>query len=260
MWEALGLQLRRETSTNEFTLAPGALHTYYLQHVSEHSALITPTGVPCVYISTWHCDFSFVSKPAPTCFVGAEVTRPKILSKIVTLKLQPKKLRRFAKRKQFLSHTTARQQRRQSVVQRRTAPTVPPAKLSDHVTATEEPEFCSLPLHMQYKRLEHLMYAALSSVLGLRRKLVDIRIKHSQALTLVDIAPTVFNTLHLQVRLLPVWAFENLIDLPGSRNPIAVNIHHSLSVKQLSQHAVTNSSTENSRLAASSEYTTTRCT
>lgn len=170
------------------------LHMYYLQHGSEHSALVTPEGVPCVYISTWHCELSFGVREDTTAI---EAAVPKALSKIVTLRLPPKKLRRFAARRQRWNEgMNNRMQKRESDSKSKTAR---PENWPGDAIVTEEPEFYSFPAYLQNERLEHLIHTALSSVLGIRKRFAGIRVEPSQSLSLLDIAPTIFNALYLQV-------------------------------------------------------------
>lgn len=169
------------------------LHTFYLQHDLERSALIAPENVPCVYISNWHCGFSFGVKPNSTDAIGNETLTPKTLSKIVTLKLPSRKLQRFAARKRPWGQMTIEKQRQQPGPKHEIAPT----KILPDDTTT--PDFFFFPTHLQNERLGHLIHAALSSILGLRRRFADIRVDPPPALCLVDIAPTVFHSLYLQV-------------------------------------------------------------
>lgn len=185
VWQALGLQLRRETTAP----TDSELHTYYLQHASEHSALVTPDNVPCVYLSNWHCALSFGTKSPST-------DTPETLSRVVTLKLPPRKLRRFAARKRPWAQPTIGKRRQQPGPKHEVIST----KSWPHdTTAPEDPEFFSFPTDLQNARLGHLIDAALSLVLGLKRRFEIFQTDSPPALSLVDIAPTIFHPLYLQV-------------------------------------------------------------
>lgn len=175
------------------------IHTYYLQHVSEHSALVAPKDVPCVYLSTWHCELTFGARKPSTRDIGSEFLAPKKYSKIVTFKLPPRRLRRFAARKQRWNMVPTGPHEQQSGSKPKMAPL---QSFADYAMVTEEAEFFSIPTHLQKKRLEHLIHAALSSVLGLRKKFAGIRIKSSQSLSLLDIAPTIFHSMYFQASFL----------------------------------------------------------
>lgn len=64
---------------------------------------------------------------------------------------------------------------------------------------TQDAEFYSFPPHLQNDRLEHLTHVALCFVLGLRRKFAGVRVQPSQAISLLEIGPTVFNFMYLGV-------------------------------------------------------------
>lgn len=169
------------------------LHTFYLQHALEHSALVAPENIPCVYISNWQCGFSFGVKPNSTDAIGNETLTQKTLSKTVAPKLPSRNLQRFAVRKRPWKQATVGKQRQQPGPKQEIALT---RILLDETTT---PDFFSFPTHLQNERLGHLIHAALSSILGLRRRFTDIRVDPPPALCLVDIAPTVFHSLYLQV-------------------------------------------------------------
>lgn len=91
-WEVLGLDIRREV--NLFEGAPGfqAPFVYSVQHNRQHTALFTPEGVACGFLSTVSSKFQFSTRRAYT------IGKPSIDSRIVTLNVPSHELQRITGR------------------------------------------------------------------------------------------------------------------------------------------------------------------
>lgn len=198
-WSALGLDIRREY--NGFHDQPGSdtPYPYSIHHVRTNSSLVSPDRVPCAFLTTVSCNLSFEAKKTPAQEIQLRAGPKTNKTRIVTLKLPPRKLRRFAKRKPRDDERNHLPKIR-PMKSRLTTLKVLPHELRR--TAVENPGFYGLATGLQQERLQNLTHTALKSLLGLGKRFLGFRFLHRpECPTLLEIAPAVWNARYFQVHL-----------------------------------------------------------
>lgn len=188
VWDALGLDLRRDY--NQFNEIRGSrsLYPYSVQHSQENSGLVAPDQVLCAYLSVLSCNFTFKSKSTTKAKSRA--------TKIDTPRIMSYNFPRIAaaKRRQNCSKAQSTAPTRKSKV---VTLKVLPGELR---RILELPEICNLPLDLQEQRLEHLTHTALHLFLGSRKRFPGFQIlKKPESITALEVAPAVWSFRYFQV-------------------------------------------------------------